>query len=85
MSSITVTISIMIINVIITYDNKHVANDDNNHHDCHHDGQHHNLNSAENDDEDGDDDLHHDGLHQSAKWSKFSWFDSHLPLVYVSN
>ena len=41
---------IMIVNVI-TYDNKHVANYDNNHHDCHHDGQNHNLDSAENDDD----------------------------------
>ena len=71
----SIVIVIITITNVITYDNKHVANDDNNHHDCHHDGQHHDLNSAENgdygnyDDENGDDDCHHHGLHHAAQIS----------------
>ena len=32
----------------LTYDNKHVANDYDDHHDGHHDGQYHNLHGAVN-------------------------------------
>ena len=32
----------------LTYDNKHVANDYDDHHDGHHDGQYHNLHCAVN-------------------------------------
>ena len=41
----------------LTYDNKHVANDYDNHHDGHHDGQYHNLHCAVNIDIDIDIDI----------------------------
>ena len=55
----------------LTYDNKHVANDYDDHHDGHHDGQYHNLHCAVNIDIDIDIDI--DILFFSLSVSDLSW------------
>ena len=48
---------LLLYQIMLTYDNKHVANDYDDHHDGHHDGQYHNLHCAVNIDIDIDIDI----------------------------